>query len=102
MHETKPNKTIKRHNGPKLSPGQTSYGPEAARRTKRFQRTLSQDSGSPLGKPKSTCVIPHHFTQLSLPLSMSCDDDGCVMMEIGLRAVKGCFDDGRLTMVAAA
>ncbi|GKC42228.1 hypothetical protein Tco_1059950, partial [Tanacetum coccineum] len=49
-----------------------------------------------------TCVIPHRFTKLSLPLSMSCDDDGCVTMGIGLRAVKGCFGDGRVTMVAVA
>nr|GEU59798.1 hypothetical protein [Tanacetum cinerariifolium] len=45
MHGPKPNKTIRRHNGPKLSPGQTGYGPEAARRTKGFQMTLLQDSG---------------------------------------------------------
>nr|GEW91461.1 RNA-directed DNA polymerase, eukaryota [Tanacetum cinerariifolium] len=52
MHGLKPNKTIRRHNGSKLSPGQTGCGPEAARRTKGFQRTLPQGSGSPLGKPK--------------------------------------------------
>nr|GEV67404.1 reverse transcriptase domain-containing protein [Tanacetum cinerariifolium] len=53
IHGLKPNKTIRRHNGPKSSSGQTGYVPEAARRTKGFQRTLSQDSGSPLSKPKS-------------------------------------------------
>nr|GEW02094.1 hypothetical protein [Tanacetum cinerariifolium] len=53
MHRPKPSKTIKRHNGPKLSPDQTGYGPEASRRTKGFQRMLPQHSGSPLGKPKS-------------------------------------------------
>nr|GEV29769.1 reverse transcriptase domain-containing protein [Tanacetum cinerariifolium] len=51
MHGPKPNKTIRRHNGPKLSQCQTCYGPEAARRTKGFRRTLSQGSGSLLGKP---------------------------------------------------
>nr|GEV52566.1 hypothetical protein [Tanacetum cinerariifolium] len=59
-HGPKPNKTIRRHNRPKLSPShnrpklspsQTGYGPEAARRTKGFQRTLPQGRGSPLGKP---------------------------------------------------
>nr|GEV57628.1 zinc finger, CCHC-type [Tanacetum cinerariifolium] len=35
MHVPKPNKTIKRHNGSKLSPGHTGYGPEAARRIRR-------------------------------------------------------------------
>nr|GEY04193.1 reverse transcriptase domain-containing protein [Tanacetum cinerariifolium] len=44
MQRLKPNKTTRRHNGPKLSPGQTGYGPEAARQTKGFQMTLSQGS----------------------------------------------------------
>nr|GEU84441.1 reverse transcriptase domain-containing protein [Tanacetum cinerariifolium] len=44
MHGPKPNKAIRRRNRPKLSPGQTGYSPEAARRTKGFQRTLPQDS----------------------------------------------------------
>nr|GEZ23434.1 reverse transcriptase domain-containing protein [Tanacetum cinerariifolium] len=52
IHRPKPSKTIKRHNGPKLSPDQTGYGSEAARQTKGFQRTFPQHSGSPLGKPK--------------------------------------------------
>nr|GFB14228.1 hypothetical protein [Tanacetum cinerariifolium] len=53
IHKPKPGKTIKRHNGPKLSPGQAGYGLEAVRRTKGFQMTLPQVSGIPLGKPKS-------------------------------------------------
>nr|GEV04489.1 reverse transcriptase domain-containing protein [Tanacetum cinerariifolium] len=48
-----PNKTIKKHNGPKLSPGKTRYGPEATRWRKGFQRIVPQDSGSPPGKPMS-------------------------------------------------
>nr|GEX25846.1 hypothetical protein [Tanacetum cinerariifolium] len=53
IHKPKPGKTIKRHNGLKLSPSQAGYDPKAARRTKGFQMTLSQVSESPLGKPKS-------------------------------------------------
>ncbi|GJZ63437.1 protein IQ-DOMAIN 1 isoform X1 [Tanacetum coccineum] len=52
MHGPKPNKTIRRHNGPKLSPGQTGYSQEAARQMKGFQRALPQGSESSLGKPK--------------------------------------------------
>nr|GEU47747.1 reverse transcriptase domain-containing protein [Tanacetum cinerariifolium] len=48
IHGPKPNKAVRRRNGPKLSPGQTGYGPEAARWTKGFQRTLPQDNGSSL------------------------------------------------------
>ncbi|GJW35295.1 ATP synthase CF0 subunit III [Tanacetum coccineum] len=53
MHGPKPNKTIKRHNGPKLSPYQTGYSPKAARRTKGLQWILPQGSRSLLGKSKS-------------------------------------------------
>nr|GEY01103.1 reverse transcriptase domain-containing protein [Tanacetum cinerariifolium] len=56
IHGTKPNKTIRRHNGPKPSPCQIGYGPEAARQMKGFQMTLPQDSGSPLSKPKSEII----------------------------------------------
>nr|GEU40045.1 reverse transcriptase domain-containing protein [Tanacetum cinerariifolium] len=56
MQRPKHNKTTRRHNGPKPSPGQTGYGPEAARQTKGFQMTLSQGSESQLGKPKGRSV----------------------------------------------
>nr|GEX69902.1 F-box domain, leucine-rich repeat domain, L domain-like protein [Tanacetum cinerariifolium] len=49
----KPNKTITRHNRIETKPRPAGNDPEVARRTKGFQRTLSQHSGSPLDKPKS-------------------------------------------------
>nr|GEW29450.1 reverse transcriptase domain-containing protein [Tanacetum cinerariifolium] len=45
MHGHKSNKTIRRHNRPKLSPCQTGYDPKAARRTKGFHMTLPQGRG---------------------------------------------------------
>nr|GEV09467.1 reverse transcriptase domain-containing protein [Tanacetum cinerariifolium] len=53
IHRPKSSKIIERHNGPKLSPDQIGYGPEAARRTKGFQMTLLQHIESSLGKFKS-------------------------------------------------
>nr|GEV98791.1 reverse transcriptase domain-containing protein [Tanacetum cinerariifolium] len=54
IHRPKPSKTIERHNGPKLSPDQTGYGPKAARRTKFFQMTLSQYGGITIGIPNQS------------------------------------------------
>nr|GEW15115.1 hypothetical protein [Tanacetum cinerariifolium] len=53
MHGPKPNKTTRRHIGPKLIRGHTGYGPKAARQMKGFEKTLLQGSRSSLGKPKS-------------------------------------------------
>ncbi|GJZ58878.1 hypothetical protein Tco_0614694 [Tanacetum coccineum] len=47
----------KRSQWTKTKPRPTGYGPEAARRTKGFQRTFPQDSRSPLGSPSPQVAI---------------------------------------------